>query len=193
MRRREHPRHAGPCARCRCARGPDQNGPQPGLLRDQVRLPASHIAQLGTRPRAPGCADPGSARGNRQAPRGGRGRPTEGELIVRAPVWQLPTENPQRVQSGGTRGSRTEVQATALPPAARPFRLSARIALDRPVVPIPGGNLVATFRAACGGCTLAVMFTGVYAAGPSARDPACRHWRARPNPARSPSCATPTG
>ena len=81
-RERERPSDVDPCPRSRCARGPYQDGPQPGAVRDQVRFPAGHTAQLGTGPRASGYADAGAARGNRKASRGGRGRPSEGELIA---------------------------------------------------------------------------------------------------------------
>ncbi len=57
-----------------------QMGLSQGQFGDEVRFSTSHVAQLGTGPRAPGRADSGPARPHRQAPRGRRGRPTKGEL-----------------------------------------------------------------------------------------------------------------
>ena len=79
-RERGRLRDARPPARSRCSRGPHKVESQPDPVRNQLRIPAGHLAQLGTGPRASGCADPGPTRGNSQAPRGGRGRPSEGEL-----------------------------------------------------------------------------------------------------------------
>ena len=54
--------------KCGRTRGSDEDGTQPGAVRDQVRLPAGHVAELGTGPVAPGCTNAGVARCDREAP-----------------------------------------------------------------------------------------------------------------------------